>query len=66
MTTLEEFRATVRAFVQSKDGAVKALAREFEVSFSTVDGWWLGTARPHPLMQAQITEFIRKHKPASD
>lgn len=53
-----DFRAAVKKWVQSKDCARTDLARQFEVAQTTVDRWWLGTATPHPRIQAQVIEWI--------
>lgn len=58
-----EFRAAVKTYIQARDGNRVGLAREFEVASTTVDRWWLGTASPHPTLQRQIVEWIRKQSP---
>ena len=54
-----DFRAAVKAWVESKNTARHELAHEFEVSLGTIDRWWIGTATPHPLLQAQVMMWIR-------
>ena len=55
------FRATVKKFVELHNETRIHLARQFEVSPSTVDRWWLGTATPHTLLQTQIIKWIEEH-----
>lgn len=52
------FKRAVKEYVQSKDTARVELAAAFEVSMTTVDRWWLGTARPHPLLINQVMKWI--------
>lgn len=54
---LVEFQDTVFYWVQL--GGARSLAEEFECAVSTPDRWCRGTARPHPLLQKQIIEWIR-------
>ncbi len=60
VVTDEAFRAAVKNFVQARDGNRLKLAREFEVALSTVDRWWVGTASPHPQLQAKVVAWIRR------
>jgi hypothetical protein len=53
-----DFRRAVRLWVQSRDTARKDLATAFEVGQSAVDGWWIGTATPHPTLQDQVLAWI--------
>lgn len=56
--TYADFRTAVKAWVQAHNLNRQDLAGAFEVSQSTVDRWWIGTATPHPLLQAQIRTWI--------
>lgn len=61
---MKDFASTVAAAIKLQpDGLailnrVDVLAREFEVSRSTVMSWASGAARPHPRLQKQVLEFV--------
>jgi hypothetical protein len=62
--TVEEFRAAVKAWVQSNNGNRQALAAFMELGGlqSLIDRWWIGTATPHPLLQAKVVRWIAEQK----
>lgn len=62
---MSEFRLYVKTWVQSRDTNRNDLAREFEVGLSTVDRWWIGSATPHPRLQAQVVAWIKARLPGS-
>lgn len=59
--TEKYFRELIYNYILDDDEVperARAIAAEFEVATSTVLRWATGTARPHPLIQAQVARWI--------
>ncbi len=58
LTRTLAFPSVLTAASKALDVLPLTLAKEFEVTHTTVLRWMQGTARPHPLIQKQVIENL--------